>query len=64
MSDPAATRLAPETDASIQESLDALGRAVQIARITNDPLLHTLEALASTVTAQHRLFVDGTLTLR
>ena len=64
MSDPAATRLAPETDASIRESLDALGRAVQIARITNDPLLHTLEALASTVRAQHRLFVDGTLTLR
>ena len=55
--------LAPETGEEIRAALDALDQQVQIARITNDPLLHPLQALAATVRALNRLFVDGTLTL-
>lgn len=58
-----AHRLAPETEESIQSALEALTRSVQVARVTNDPLLPTLEALAATVRAQHRMFVDASLTI-
>jgi len=60
---PAAPALAPDTEARIQAALNALEQQISVARVTNDPLLHMLEALAATVHAQHRMFVDASLTI-
>jgi hypothetical protein len=43
--------LAPDTNGIAGEAVSALEQQVQIARVTNDPLLYVLQALTTTVRA-------------
>jgi hypothetical protein len=52
-----------EVGARIRAAQDELARTVQIANLTNDPLRHVLEGLATHLGAQHRLSVETVLTL-
>lgn len=56
--------LADETSAAIRAAQDALEEQARRAAVTNDPVRHYLAAMSAGIGAMHKLFVDGTLTLR
>lgn len=55
--------LAPEVGEVVREARAAFARAEQKAELGNDPLRYVLQALSLHLDAQHKLYVDGNLTL-
>lgn len=54
---------APEVGEVVREARAAFTRAEQKAELGNDPLRYVLQALSLHLDAQHKLYVDGNLTL-
>jgi hypothetical protein len=55
--------MAPEVAEVVREARAAFTRAEQKAELGNDPLRYVLQALSLHLDAQHKLYVDGNLTL-